>query len=89
MTGPADQALGKTASFHSGSFGVGDPIRTTDFANGLVSTDRTPSQLDTSSADLPEIPGYRVIREIARGGMGLILGAFDLSLDPDVALKVL
>jgi tetratricopeptide (TPR) repeat protein len=35
------------------------------------------------------VPGYRVLREIARGGMGRVLGAFDLALERDVALKVL
>src|SRR5262249_18416083 len=33
--------------------------------------------------------GYRVLREIARGAMGRVLGAYDLALDRDVALKVL
>jgi serine/threonine protein kinase len=39
--------------------------------------------------DLPDVPGYRVLREIARGGMGRILAALDLGLDRDVALKVM
>jgi tetratricopeptide (TPR) repeat protein len=39
--------------------------------------------------DLPVVPGYRVLREIARGGMGRVLAAYDLTLDRDVALKVL
>jgi tetratricopeptide (TPR) repeat protein len=38
---------------------------------------------------LPDVPGYRVLREIARGGMGRVLAAYDLALDRDVALKVL
>src|SRR5215475_9398477 len=44
----------------------------------------------TAAADaLPEVPGYRVLREIARGGMGRVLAAHDLTLDRDIALKVL
>ena len=42
-----------------------------------------------SSSDLPAIPGYCVLREIARGGMGRVLAAHDLTLDRDVALKIL
>jgi serine/threonine protein kinase len=38
---------------------------------------------------LPALPGYRVLRELARGGMGRVLAALDLALVRDVALKVL
>jgi tetratricopeptide (TPR) repeat protein len=38
---------------------------------------------------LPVVPGYRVLREIARGGMGRVLAAYDLGLDREVALKIL
>ena len=38
---------------------------------------------------LDSVPGYRVLREIARGGMGRVVAAVDLSLDRDVALKTL
>jgi serine/threonine protein kinase/tetratricopeptide (TPR) repeat protein len=41
------------------------------------------------TGDLPAVPGYQVLREIARGGMGRVLAALDLALDRDVALKVL
>lgn len=48
---------------------------------GVLAVPRTPG--------LPEIPGYEVRGEIARGGMGMILAARDLTLDRDVAIKVL
>ncbi len=38
---------------------------------------------------LPEIPGYTVFREIARGGMGRVLAARELGLGREVAIKVL
>jgi tetratricopeptide (TPR) repeat protein len=44
---------------------------------------------DSSAIDLPAVPGYRVLHEIARGGMGRVLAAYDLGLDRDVALKIL
>ena len=39
--------------------------------------------------NLPAVPGYRVLREIARGGMGRVLAAHDNNLDREVALKIL
>src|SRR5713226_2844123 len=63
-----------------------DPLRTTDHDPSAA----TPGPKDMVSAtDLPAVPGYRVLREIGRGGMGKVLAAFDLGLDRDVALKVL
>jgi eukaryotic-like serine/threonine-protein kinase len=41
------------------------------------------------TGDLPAVPGYRVLGEIARGGMGRVLAAHDLVLERDVALKIL
>jgi tetratricopeptide (TPR) repeat protein len=40
-------------------------------------------------ADAPSIPGYRVTAEIARGGMGRVYAAHDLTLDREVAIKTL
>lgn len=36
-----------------------------------------------------EIPGYRIEGEIARGGMGAVLAAHDLTLNREVAIKVM
>src|SRR5437762_3307752 len=70
-----------------------DPLGTTDHARGTGSTvdshPAAPLGADAPASDLPAVPGYRVQREIARGGMGRVLAAFDLSLDRDVALKIL
>ena len=67
---------------------MADPLWTTD--RGPASTDGShPPGANGVACDLPTVPGYRVLRELARGGMGKVLAAFDLTLDRDVALKVL
>jgi serine/threonine protein kinase/tetratricopeptide (TPR) repeat protein len=65
-----------------------DPT-TFDQVSGSGSTIECRAGADLLARDLPAVPGYRVLREIARGGMGRVLGAFDLGLERDVALKVL
>src|SRR5687768_4257630 len=42
----------------------------------------------SADKDLPVVPGYEIRAEIARGGMGRILAARDLTLDREVAIKV-
>jgi serine/threonine protein kinase len=49
----------------------------------------TPQQPATLLTDAPRIPGYRIIGEIARGGMGRIFAAFDETLEREVAIKTL
>ena len=66
-----------------------DTQRTTDHSPGSASTEKPYPAIDASSPGLPDVPGYQVVREIARGGMGRVLAARDLSLDRDVALKIL
>src|SRR5258708_1394285 len=69
--------------------GAVDALRTTDHVRASASTDGSHPPADAAAMDLPAVPGYRVLREIARGGMGRVLAAYDLTLDRDVALKVL
>jgi serine/threonine protein kinase len=66
-----------------------DALGTTDDVRASAGTDGSHPGSDTPVGDLPAVPGYRVLREIARGGMGRVLGAYDLTLDRDVALKIL
>ena len=82
----AGDALGATCQ-------VPDPLRTTDLSPDSGCTGKTlpaaPSSAQAPTGDLPAVPGYRVLREIARGGMGRVLAAHDLTLDREVALKIL
>jgi tetratricopeptide (TPR) repeat protein len=67
-----------------------DPNLTTDHGRGAqASTDQSHPVGDAPGGGLPAVPGYRVLREIARGGMGRVLAARDLTLDRDIALKIL
>ncbi len=66
-----------------------DPLGTVDHVHASASTDETQPSSDAPATDLPTVPGYRVLREIAHGGMGRVLAAHDLTLDREVALKIM
>ncbi len=87
---PAD-SLG--AALTAGFARPADPLGTTDHLSGPTKTVtyRPAGSLtyESPTSDFPAVPGYRVLREIARGGMGRVLAALDLGLDRDVALKIL
>jgi serine/threonine protein kinase len=67
-----------------------NPNATTDHRlGGPAGSEESHPAGDAPGSGLPAVPGYRVLHEIARGGMGRILAARDLTLDRDIALKVL
>src|SRR5690349_10823941 len=68
---------------------AGDPLFTTDQGRDSSSTGGSRPGADAPVRDVPAVPGYRVRREIARGGMGRVFAALDLGLERDVALKIL
>jgi tetratricopeptide (TPR) repeat protein len=66
-----------------------DPDRTSPHtaAGGTVPLDVVP--VVPRDAAWPEVPGYEVTGEIARGGMGVVYAARDLTLGREVAVKTL
>jgi serine/threonine protein kinase len=86
---PNDPNVTSDVAASAASASAADALRTASGAHGSTSTDGSHPKSDPPADELPAVPGYRVLREIARGGMGRILGAYDLTLDREVALKVL
>ena len=59
----------------------------------LPQSEQTTKQMEphtlTVSTEVPQIPGYRITAEIARGGMGRVYAGYDLTLGREVAIKML
>jgi tetratricopeptide (TPR) repeat protein len=55
----------------------------------VVPSEQARSHGAAMGRSLPTIPGFRLVREIGRGGMGIVWEAVQLSLDRRVAIKAL
>jgi serine/threonine protein kinase/tetratricopeptide (TPR) repeat protein len=84
---PADSLdAGPTADFAGPRSSLG--AMQADVLTGAEGESTRPDT-EATAGNLPMVPGYRVLHEIARGGMGRVLAAFDFALDRDVAIKIL
>jgi tetratricopeptide (TPR) repeat protein len=90
MNEPRDPNLTADAPVSAAaSHPASDSLATVDEVRNSAGTQESSPATHAPTEPLPIIPGYRVLGEIARGGMGRVLAAYELGLDRDVAVKVL
>src|SRR5476651_2645265 len=78
---------------------VNDPQPTGEFnaeqvadvpeVTGPLQATQTTDPASTFDNSLPQIAGYRISGEVARGGMGCVLNGIELMLEREVAIKIL
>ncbi|MCI0704171.1 MAG: serine/threonine protein kinase [Planctomycetia bacterium] len=84
---PLDVAAAAAAAEGTASFGHSPDVANLDTLSGPLSPD---GETDISPpGELPDIPGYRVVRIIGSGGMGTVYKAVQLTLNRYEAIKII
>src|SRR5262245_42895857 len=87
MAAPADRpASAETVDLSDVGRGQADELRRLLYT---VRTPTDPASPATRDADVAAMKDFRIVREVSRGGMGVVYEAVQVSLGRRVALKVL